>query len=54
MSVSTSSTCGLIDPVHVLVELWAMAISVAVVGRHEQVGVDHLVLRTYIRLHQDL
>lgn len=34
---------GLVDPVHVLAELGAVAVPVPVVLRHEQKRVDHLV-----------
>ena len=39
----TSSTCGLVYPVHMFVELRSVTVVVVVVVGDEQEGVDHLV-----------
>lgn len=37
---------GLVDPVHVFTELWAMTVSVSVVLGHKQQGVDHFMKKS--------
>lgn len=45
---------GLVDPVHMFTELWAMAVSVSVVISHKQQRMDHFMKKSLWKQKQNI